>query len=204
MPEDWQLELSKKIGLTPVYTPSHEDFVLLLLYLDGRTPLYGEEALHVILFLYPYVPLSSSPSIFLPFSPDLEKSLISLKDRGLIEEKTEFRGGRHVNTIRLTDRGVAEARKVFSEFSNSWILVHGFVLRKGSEVISELEALKKTYNDKSPLELLKVIASKVESEGDAFVKRLRLQSERHEKLVIGIAKQLARDLKVLTRESYFF
>ncbi len=204
MSEDWQLELAKKIGLTPVYTPSHEDFVLLLLYLDGRTPLYGEEVLHVILFLYPYVPLSSSPSIFLPFSPDIEKSVISLRDRGLIEEKTEFRGGRHVNAIRLTDRGVAEARKVFSAFSSSWVLVHGFVLRKGSDVVSELEALKKTYNDKSPLELLKVIASKVESEGEAFVKRFRLQSERHEKLVIGIAKQLARDLKLLTRESHFF
>ncbi|WP_460025147.1 hypothetical protein [Infirmifilum sp. SLHALR2] len=203
MSQDWRLEVAKEIGLTPVFAPTHEDFTLLLLYLDGRTPSYGEEVLHVILFLYPYVPLSASPSVFIPFSSDIERSLASLKEKGLIEEKMEFRSGRYVNSIRLTDRGVAEARKVYSAFSNSWVLLNGLVLRKGADVIAELEALKKTYNDKSPLELLKVLASKAESEGEAFVKRFRLQSERQEKLVLGIAKQLSRDLKLLTRETYF-
>ncbi|MEZ0345988.1 MAG: hypothetical protein ABWK01_05515 [Infirmifilum sp.] len=199
---NWRVELAQQLGLVPVYTPVTEDFVLLLLYLDGRAPFYGEEILHLCFFLYPYVRVKASPTLFIPLSSDVEKAVLSLKEKGLVEERKEFRGGRYVNTVRLSDQGVSEARKVFSTFANSWILTNDFVLRKGAEMISELEALKKTYNDKTPLELLKVLASKIDSEGEAFVKRLNLESERRERMIIDIGKQLLRDLKLLTREFY--
>lgn len=199
--QDWRIETAIKLGLAPVYTPAVEDFVLLFLYADGRSPVYGEEILHAALFLYPYIPLKLSPSVFLPLSSDIENSLQTLKEKGLVEERREYRSGGHVVSLRLTDKGVAEAKRLFSAFSGGWVLLNGFVLRRGSEVISEIEALKKTYNGRSALELLKLLAAKLESEGDAFLKRLELQG-RSGKVVLEIAKQLARDLKVLTREPF--
>ena len=197
---DWQLETAEKIGLTPTYKPVSEDFILLLLYLDGRTPLYGEEALHLCFFLYPYVSATPSPTIFLPSAVEVENGISTLKSKGLVEEGKEFKSGRYVSVLRLSDTGVAEARKVFSTFASSWVVLHGFVFRRGSEIISELEALKKTYNNRTPLELIKLLAMKIDSEGEAFVKRLGLQNERREKLIVDFARQLYRELKLLTRE----
>ncbi len=197
---DWHFEIAEKLELAPIYEPVLDDFLLLFLYLDGRTPFYGEETLHLCFFLYPYVSVKASPSVFLPFSQEIEDAILRLRAKDLVEEGKDFRGGRYVSMLKLSDIGVSEARKVFSTFANSWILLNGFVLRRGSEVLSELEALKKTYNGKSPLELLRVMALKIDSEGEVIIKRLGFSSERQGKMIIDMAKQLARELKILMRE----
>ncbi|MFZ8854634.1 MAG: hypothetical protein ACO2OQ_00515, partial [Thermofilaceae archaeon] len=102
---------------------------------------------------------------------------------------------------RLTERGVAEARELTAQLSSSWVVLGGLAVRRGSEVISELEALKKTYNGRSPLELLKLLVSKLEAEGENVIWHLRgVDEKKVAQSLISVSKQLSRELKGASRE----
>ncbi|MCC6059617.1 MAG: hypothetical protein LM563_05180, partial [Thermofilum sp.] len=99
------------------------------------------------------------------------------------------------------ERGVAEARKLTAQLSSSWVVLAGLAVRRGSEVISELEALKKTYNGRSPLELLKLLVSKLEAEGENVIWHLRgVDEKKIIQSLISVSKQLSRELKSALRE----
>uniref|UniRef100_A0A7C4BA29 Uncharacterized protein n=1 Tax=Thermofilum pendens TaxID=2269 RepID=A0A7C4BA29_THEPE len=198
--DDWKAEILKQTNLAPWSSVGLRELTLLFLAADGRSPVAGEEVIHVSLFLYPYAEARLSPSLLFPRLEELDKILDSLEAEGLIERKVEPFRGRLATVIRLTERGAAEARKLAAQLSSSWVVLGRLAVRKGSEVLSELEALKKTYNGRSPLELLKLLVSKLEAEGEDIIWHLKGVDEKKIQSLISVSKQLSKELKSALRE----
>jgi DNA-binding PadR family transcriptional regulator len=173
----WKSEVLEYIKLGKMYEPKPEDFVLLLAYLDGKSPIYGDEVLHFIVAIYPYVEVSLSPSFFLPFSAEVERTLKNLLDRKLVARTKQLYRGSERNIIKITEEGVDDARRLLKLFSDNWLLLRKTVVRPGLEVVNELEALKKTYNGKSVSELMRVLATKIGTEGTQFISHLATGSD---------------------------
>jgi len=192
---DWKVDVLKQANLVPWSLVGLKELTLLFLAADGRSPV-SEEVIHMCLFLYPYVEARLSPSILFPRLEELDKILDDLHMQGLIERGGEEKG----SVIRLTEKGAAEARKLARQLADSWVLLGGFVVRKGSEVLGELEAMKKAYNGRGPLELLKLLASKLETEGENYIWKLRGIDERSARNIIRTFKQLSRELKSVAKE----
>lgn len=198
--DEWKFEVLNQLNLTPFHELGLRDLVLLFLLSDGRSPVLGEEVIHLCFFLYPYVDTPLSPSLILPRLSEVDKVLDSLESEGLIERRTEFIKGRYALVIRLTERGVAEARKVYGQITGSWVVLRGMAVRKGVEVLSELEALKKSYNGRSPFELLKLLVSKLEAEGENILWHLRGVDEDLKNSIVSLVKQLSKEIKSVVRE----
>ncbi|ABL78186.1 PadR family transcriptional regulator [Thermofilum pendens] len=199
---DWKVGVAGEMGLTPVREPSLDDFVLLLLYLDGRTPIYGEEIIHFILAIYPFVSLRLSPSLYLPYFEAVSEALRRLEERGFIfRSRQAYRDGER-RVVRLTETGSDEARKIFKAFSESWLLMRGVALRRGSEVLGELEALKKTYNGKGLVELARLLASKVEGDGASALNHLEGVSKEWVEYFVYLLKRLSKELKPTSRQVF--
>jgi DNA-binding MarR family transcriptional regulator len=198
---DWKAEVLRQANLVPWSPIGLRELTLLFLAADGRSPVTGEEVIHLSFFFYPYAEARLSPSLLFPRLEELDKVLDSLEAEGLIERSVEPFRGRLTTVIRLTERGVAEARKLTAQLSSSWVVLAGLAVRRGSEVISELEALKKTYNGRSPLELLKLLVSKLEAEGENVIWHLRgVDEKKVVQSLISVSKQLSRELKSALRE----
>uniref|UniRef100_A0A7C1P0J0 Uncharacterized protein n=1 Tax=Thermofilum pendens TaxID=2269 RepID=A0A7C1P0J0_THEPE len=198
--DDWKADVLKQVNLVPWSPIGLRELTLLFLAADGRSPVMGEEVIHVSLFLYPYVEARLSPSLLFPRLEELDKTLDALEEEGLIERRVEPVKGRFATVIRLTERGALEARKLAAQIAGSWVVLGGLVVRRGSEVISELEALKKTYNGRSTLELLKLLVSKLETEGENIIWHLRGVDEKKAQSLISASKQLSKELKSALRE----
>jgi len=189
----WKKRVLENFRLGKVYEPRLEDYILLLLYLDGRTPIYGEEVVHFILTIYPYAEVELSPSFFLPYSAIIENKLGELIEKKLAYRLKQNYRGTEKNIIKITEGGSDEARRLFKLFSESWLLVHNTVLRQGSEVLNELEALKKTYNGKSVTELIGLLASKLDAEGTFFIQHLSANSPGWMNYVYYLARQISKE-----------
>ncbi|MEM0222953.1 MAG: hypothetical protein QXS92_02340 [Thermofilum sp.] len=200
--DEWKAELLKRLNLDPFHEIGPRELVLLFLLSDGRSPVVGEEVIHLCFFLYPYVDTPLSPSIILPRLSEIDRTLEALEAEGLVERRTEFVRGRYASVIRLTERGTAEAKKLQGQVQSSWIILRGMAVRRGVEILGELEALKKTYNGRSPLELLGLLVSKLEAEGDSILWHVRGVDENVKQSIMSLVKQLSKEMKSLVRESY--
>ena len=193
--EKWRLSILERMGLRQVHKPSLEEWVLLLLYLDGKKPVYGMETLHYIFFIYPYVDARFSTLLFAPYSPELEKSVLNLERERLIDRRAEFLNGRITTAFFLTNKGAERAKKTFFKFRESWLLLKGFIVRKGEDVVNELEALKKTYNGKSLLELLRLLASKVEAERESLFLNTEIKDQKTLDALLNYARTFLKEMK---------
>ena len=162
MESDWKRELLKSMELKPLRLRPR-DWVTLMLYVDGRRPVKGEESFHVGLFMMECPPLSFKPLLLSVFSPELHEALEELVSEGLVKRDYEYEKGKLVETYKLSTRGLYEAEKLMERVRSSWVIVGDLVARRGDRVISELEALKKTYNGRALTEYLKLILDKLES-----------------------------------------
>lgn len=201
---EWKAELLKQVNLNPFREVGLRDLVLLFLLSDGRSPVFGEEIIHLCLFLYPYVDAPLSPSLIFPRLSEVDKVLESLEAEGFIERKTEFTRGRYTAVVRLTERGVVEARKLYGQLQDSWVVLRGVAVRRGVDVLGELEALKKTYNGRGPLELLKLLITKLEAEGDNILWHIRGIDENMKHNIMSLVKQLSKEMKNSLREPHLW
>lgn len=200
--DEWKAEVLKRLNLNPLYEVGPRELVLLFLLSDGRSPVLGEEVIHLCFFLYPYVDTPLSPSLILPRLSEIDKTLEALEAEGLIERRTEFVRGRYTAVVRLTERGVAEAKKLQGQLQSSWIILRGVAVRRGVEVLGELEALKKTYNGRSPFELFGLLISKLEAEGDNIFWHVRGIDENLKQSIMSLVKQLSKEMKGVVRGPY--
>ena len=168
---DWKRGVLGKLGLDCMeLTP--EDWVLALLYVDGKSRLMGEASLHTIFFLYPYPSFKFTTLLVTVYSEELHRVLNDLINRGLVRKKIEYINGRLVDTYFLTERGSAAAAGLVNEMTRRWVMLDGFIVREGRRILEELESLKRTYNGRSPRMLLKVILDKIRNEEPAMGLRL--------------------------------
>lgn len=195
----WKKEQLKDMGVSEVYEPELEEWILLVLYLDGKKPIYGPEVLHFLFFMYPYVDARFVPMLFAPYSPDIEKALAALEQKGLVDRRTELINGRVTASIHLSLKGELRSKNLAKRLERGWIASRGFVVRKGADILQELEAIKKTYNGKSLIELLQLLASKIEAEKENVLLNLPGSSGDIVDVVVKYARDFQRDLSRVRR-----
>ena len=167
----WKAEVLKGMGLEWLELLP-EEWLLLLLSLDDYEPLLGEESLHTILFLYPYSPFNFTPLLITVYSREVSNALMALVSKGLVRRGLEFREAMPVEVIRVTAAGRREGLRLIDRVRRSWLLLRGFVVKRGKQVIDELTALKRTYNGRGPATLLKLLLNHVESGSVVLEQRL--------------------------------
>ncbi len=149
---EWKNEVLSQMGVGSVLELSLGDAILLLLYLGGE-PIYGVEALHTVLFLYPYFDSGEELLLLAPYSRKVDRLLAEMEREGLVERRVEYRGDRVVTAFLLTGRGRERAKSLASRIRRSFVLLRGFAARRGFQVLEELESLKHTYNGLDVLEI---------------------------------------------------
>lgn len=165
----WKYEIAKESGLT-LLDLKPRDWVLLLLHADGQSPVKGEESFHAMLFMMAVSPVSFKPLLLSFFSPELHAAIRELVDEGLVKAVNEERGRAEYELYKLSEKGLVEAAKLADKVKRSWVSIGGVVLREGSKVLSELEALKKTYNGKDAVEWLDAVLKKIDSQDNILEK----------------------------------
>ncbi len=199
--DEWKVEVLKQANLGQFYELGVRELVLLFILSDGGSPVAGEEVLHMCLFLYPYIDASLSPSLLLPRISEIEKAVEALEAEGLVERRLELVEGRYADVLRLTERGVAEAKRLHRQVQASWVVLRGVTVRRGADVLGELEALKRTYNRRSAFELFKLLVSKLESEGENILWHVRGLDDRSRQSLLSLVKQLSKEIKSVARGS---
>ena len=179
----WKSEVLRKMGIEWI-TLSRDEWIILLLGLDGRAPIVGEHVFHTVFFLYPFSPFDVKPLFLTPFSPEIFALLRRLGEEGIIEKGAEIVRGEFVDIYSLTDRGLSRYRDITRRGKNRWVLLKGFVAKPFTQVAEELEALKRTYNGRSPKSILKVLLSKARSEDPVLMAQLGERSVEFLRLLI--------------------
>jgi len=178
----WKEEVLNGLGFEWVRLGT-EEWVLLLLEADDRQPVRGIHSLHVMLLMARQPVFDFKPLLLGVYSPEVQRAVERLIDEGLLKRDYVYEKRRLVEVYSMTPRGEEAARRVVAKVKNSWLLIGDIVLREGSKVLSEIEAVKKTYNGRGVLESLKLILDKMEAAEDMpglalaedeveFVKRL--------------------------------
>jgi len=167
---DWKASVLSEMGI-PALTLSPQEWVLLLLLADGGRPMMGELDLHLAFFMMQVTPfrfeLRVEPELFYVHSSELSRALEELAAKGLVRREAS----QEAELISLTERGLLEARSLAERVRRGWVFVDDVVVKEGSKVLSDLEALKKTYNGKSVYEWMKIIVDKVSSPESPFDQR---------------------------------
>lgn len=164
---NWKLDMLREMGVTPVNLRPR-DWVLLLLYTGGRNPIKGEESFHLTLFMMQCPPATFKTLLLSVFSPEIHHAVEQLVEEGLIRREYKYEGSKLVEIYSLSPRGAEEASKLVERVGGSYVLIGGTAVRKGDEVLSELEALKKTYNGRRLKEGLRLILDKLGSKVSDF------------------------------------
>lgn len=162
MSEGWKEEALGEMDI-PWVELAARDWALLFLYTDGQKPVKGEESFHVALFMMRSPPLSFKPLLLSVFSRELHDAIKGLVNEGLVKRDYVYERGRLVEVYTLSPRGAQEASRLLEKLRSSWVLVGGLVAREGSKVVSEVEALKKTYNGRGVTACLKLMLDKLDS-----------------------------------------
>lgn len=129
--------------------PRKEELLLLLLTLNNNKPIKGILRLHYMCFLYHYFGFKFIFGPCGPYSIELMNMLKNLINNGLVRVYIALDSkGNLVKTFSLTDYGRRVAAATLDRIRRHNVLLEDVVVRKGSEVVSEIEAIKKTYYNK--------------------------------------------------------
>ena len=164
---EWKKQILEQIGLAST-TLTARDWILLMLLADDRRPMVGEESLHIAFFMMQVPPFSFKPLLFSVYSSELHRALEELMEEGLVRRSVSFERGRAVESIALTDKGALEAYSLAEKVRKTWVLVGELVIREGSKILGELEALKKTYNGKDLNEWIKLFLDRIDNPESLF------------------------------------
>lgn len=196
MDAEWKKRVLAEMGIEDYVELGLGEIILLLVALGGK-PLQGLESLHLMLFLYPYVDSGEKLLFAAPYSAKVERELLRLEREGLVTRRSGHRNGRLTVSLVATQRGAERAKMLASKLRRSYVVFRGFAVRRGVEVLEELESLKKVYNGLGFLDVGVRIASLILS-GDERVLS-RFSSEELPALRI-YAKALLEELKRLRRQ----
>jgi len=150
--------------------PTKEELLLVLLALDNYRPIKGVLRLQFMCFMYHYFGFKFVFGPCGPYSLELMESLQRLISEGLVKVYVSLdSGGSVVKTFSLTDRGRRVAAAALDRIRSNNVLLEGVVVRRGSDVVSEMEAIKRTYYDKPPTFMLLRILRMIKDEWPYWV-----------------------------------
>lgn len=164
---EWKKEILNSMGLSLININA-KDWVLLILQVNGQSPIRGEEILHTIFFMMQYPPFNFKPLILSVYSEEVHQALEELTERGLVKREFSFDKGRAVEVLTLTEKGASEAARLAEKVREKWIVVGNIIVREGSKILSELETMKKTYNGRDITELLKLFLDRIDNPESIF------------------------------------
>ncbi len=131
-------------------TLGKDELLLLLLGLDNYSPIKGVLRLQFMCFLYHYFGFKFTFGPCGPYSIELMETLERLIREGFVRVYISLDSeGNLVKAFSLTEKGRIKAAYLIDYVRRNNVLLEGVAIRPGSDVISELEAIKRTYNDKS-------------------------------------------------------
>lgn len=169
--DEWKKIVVRQLGLS-LLDLKPEDWIVLLLAADGYSPISGEESMHTCFFLYSLCPFNFKTLLITVYSSDLHRALSNLIERGIVKRSMEYVDGDFREVFKLTDDGRVLADSLKLKLSRSWVFVNNIVLRRGDSIMEELASLKRTYNERKPSTLLKLILNNVESSESILELRL--------------------------------
>jgi len=169
--QQWKREVLEKMGIEWVEL-SDREWLILLLGIDGKSPIVGEHVFHTIFFLYPLSPFDVKPLFVVPYSPDIAKLIAELRKQGVVERRLEVVKNELVDVYSLTTQGATQFAELLRKLRGRWVLLDGLVAKPAERLIEELEALKRTYNGKSPKSILRLLLNKVRSEDTVVTARI--------------------------------
>ncbi len=171
MIEKWKLETLIDMEMSCLEL-CEEEWVILLLAVDGFSPIIGEEVFHTCFFLYPYVSFNFKPLLLSVYAQEISEALDRLREKGLLKLDFDYSGLTLKEVFKLTNEGRIIAERVIKRVKKGWIVFKDVLIRKGSKVIEDLTALKKTYNGRGPAELLRLMLNQLNSTSNIFTVRL--------------------------------
>lgn len=167
MIDNWKIEMLKTIGLDCIVL-NEEEWIMLLMAVDGYSPIIGEEVFHTCFFLYPYVSFSFKPLFLSVYAEEVSSAIERLKEKGLVKLEFDYSGQYLREVYKLTSSGRGIADKLLRRVKSGWIVFRDILVRSGGKVLDELTALKKTYNGRGPAELLKLVLNQLNSTNNIF------------------------------------
>lgn len=171
MVEKWKLETLRNMEINCLEL-SEEEWVILLLAVDGFSPIVGEEVFHTCFFLYPYTSFNFKPLLLSVYAQEISEAIDRLKEKGLLKLDFDYSGIALREVFKLTNEGRTVAEKIIKSVKKGWIIFRHVLIRKGNKVVEDLTALKKTYNGRGPAELLRLMLSQLNSTNNIFTVRL--------------------------------
>ena len=188
---EWKGDLLKNMRLDYIELEP-EDWILLLLAVDGFRSIEGKYRIHYMLFIYHYAGFQFKSSLLGVYSESLDRALEELISYGYVRAEPRYTRTGIRREYSLTEKGRRKALELMSKVRKRWILVsRGLALRRGDRVLSELEAVKHTYVDRSVLPLVRILLEKVTRN---WPHNLEIRSEGERELVKELCSELSSSL----------
>ncbi|RLE60528.1 MAG: hypothetical protein DRJ35_03050 [Thermoprotei archaeon] len=188
MSYDWKHEIIDRMEMK-LCEISRREWILLLLGVDGGQPIVNEYTFHVIFYIYSFSPFDVKPLIATVFSKDIHNTIRELINDGIVERRYSYDAHGSKEVYSLSIIGEKTVEKLISRVKKSWVLINNIVVRKGETILDELVSLKRTYNDRDPKTILKLLLNYIKSESSSI--NLRFEEDE-----LRYLKKIAENIKV--------
>jgi len=149
---------------------SLDDWIILFLASDGFKGIDGKLKIHFMIFLYsPFVNVKFRPTFLGVYSEEVELAIRDLILSGYVRKVHKYGNGIKQYYI-LTEKGKSRAIYLMNSISNKWILsADKLIIKQGKNILSEIESIKKTYNERSNLTILALLIEKIIEEKHTYL-----------------------------------
>ncbi|RLE77099.1 MAG: hypothetical protein DRJ44_02815 [Thermoprotei archaeon] len=175
--KDWKQRILKGMRIESVEL-SLEDWIILFLASDGFKGIDGKLKIHFMLFLYsPFISVKFRPTFLGVYSEEVELAIRDLILSGYVRKIHRYDDGIKQEYV-LTERGRSRAIYLMNSIANKWVLsADKLVVKQGKNILSEIESIKKTYNNKSNLTILALLIDKIVEEKHTYLVMDSLEKE---------------------------
>jgi|GEM_PF-1446792 len=167
--KDWKRYILRRMGIECIEL-SLDDWIILFLASDGFKGIDGKLKIHFMIFLYsPFVNVKFRPTFLGVYSEEVELAIRDLILSGYVRKVHKYGNGIKQYYI-LTEKGKSRAIYLMNSISNKWILsADKLIIKQGKNILSEIESIKKTYNERSNLTILVLLIEKIIEEKHTYL-----------------------------------
>ncbi|RLE65104.1 MAG: hypothetical protein DRJ38_04340 [Thermoprotei archaeon] len=167
--KDWKRYILRRMGIECIEL-SLDDWIILFLASDGFKGIDGKLKIHFMIFLYsPFVNVKFRPTFLGVYSEEVELAIRDLILSGYVRKVHKYGNGIKQYYI-LTEKGKSRAIYLMNSISNKWILsADKLIIKQGKNILSEIESIKKTYNERSNLTILALLIEKIIEEKHTYL-----------------------------------
>ena len=167
--KDWKRYILRRMGIECIEL-SLDDWIILFLASDGFKGIDGKLKIHFMIFLYSsFVNVKFRPTFLGVYSEEVELAIRDLILSGYVRKVHKYGNGIKQYYI-LTEKGKSRAIYLMNSISNKWILsADKLIIKQGKNILSEIESIKKTYNERSNLTILALLIEKIIEEKHTYL-----------------------------------